>query len=580
MNEGSLVRLIGVICVLSGVAFSLFWSISGSAEYYAIEDQHMRIDSALHDLKSVRVMRERGIPVKATFIDGTSRGVQLAERSQALTPEESVQFYRLPTDAEIFAHWGVSGFSSIGSQASDRLMYAAIFDKRAIEKYFTEYFDDELHEATNARYRIENGEVAISDDAPGQQLNMEEFYKELSNSLAMLSRDPIELHGEESAARVTRSELQKSREVMQGLVNGRGISISFHGRTWPVRGSDLLSIVMPQGEGKFTVDEKALERFAESVGHSLVTNPVIEPRFGIKDGVIVQLAPGKDGEDFSFEELAVSVGSWLVGARGDPDPVFKLSTKTTGTSLSIEQLKKLGITSRIGMARTSFKGSSKDRIHNIKLGSSRVTSKLVMPGEEYSLVKAIGYAEKENGYREEYVIKGDRSKKEAGGGLCQLATTFFRSIIDAGLPVTERHNHKYVVGYYGPGLDATIYDVSVDLKFRNDTSAPILVQAYTEGNDLVVELFGKPDGRAVVTTKPLISNHVSAPPTRYLFTAELPTGEVKCVEKARDGMTTDAQTRVRYADGKTKYQNWHSEYTPWAQVCMVGAPWGTEELPD
>ena len=106
----------------------------------------------------------------------------------------------------------------------------------------------------------------------------------------------------------------------------------------------------------------------------------------------------------------------------------------------------------VGTARTNFTGSSADRRHNIENGIGKLTGILIAPGEEFSAVAAIGTTSVEEGFVAEYVIKDDKSIKELGGGLCQVATTLFRAVLNTGLPVTERTNHSYVVSYYGPGL--------------------------------------------------------------------------------------------------------------------------------
>lgn len=590
-NQGRTHGTVVYVAAILASLFVFFWSYITAADEMSENDQHVRVDAAMHDLRSLRLLRDRGIPIHVTFPDGSASDITLKERSDAISSEESVGFYDLPTSAEILAHWGVGGYSAIGSPSERRLSYVPRYSKLAIEKYFSEYFEDELHPPTPPRFDIENGHVRVTDDAPGQDFDYPAFYTRLDNELSNLERDSLPLDAVSVPSDVRASDLVPRAAFLDRILRGPGILIRYDGYSWPIDMTKLvkkLSLIASSTDAtRVGINSADVESLIASESQSLIKSPVVEPRISIKDGGIVIDKKGMSGQDFSYEPLAESITKWLQDeqmriAQNDnfgPRPSFELTVVKTDPRITLDALARMGINSRIGVARTNFKTSSNDRVHNITLGASRVTGKLVMPGEEYSLVKAIGYAEKENGYREEYVIKGNRSKKEAGGGLCQVATTFFRAMINAGLPVTERHNHRYVVGYYGPGLDATIYDVSVDLKFKNDTGAPVLVQAHTEGRDLVVEFFGKSDGRVAVTSEPVISHKQEAPPTRYLFTSDLPLGDSRCVEHARAGMQTDASTRVTYADGKERVQNWHSEYTPWAQVCLIGAPWGTEPLP-
>ena len=68
-----------------------------------------------------------------------------------------------------------------------------------------------------------------------------------------------------------------------------------------------------------------------------------------------------------------------------------------------------------------------------------------------------------------------------------------------------RQNHSYQVHYYDPqGLDATIYQPSLDLKFANDTGGALWFQ--TEWDDeaatLSVSVFGKARDFTVDIGKP------------------------------------------------------------------------------
>ena len=140
------------------------------------------------------------------------------------------------------------------------------------------------------------------------------------------------------------------------------------------------------------------------------------------------------------------------------------------------------------------------------MATSRLNGVLVAPGEEFSFNKALGDVSAGTGYQQAYVIKGGRTVLGDGGGVCQVSTTLFRALLNAGLPITERRAHSYRVGYYEqgfpPGLDATVYYPTTDLKFKNDTSNHILIQSRVEGVKLIFDIYGPDDGRKVVMEGP------------------------------------------------------------------------------
>jgi len=117
----------------------------------------------------------------------------------------------------------------------------------------------------------------------------------------------------------------------------------------------------------------------------------------------------------------------------------------------------------------------------------------------------LGAITEATGFVPELVIKENVTKPEYGGGLCQISTTIFRAAINAGLDVTERHNHAYPVKYYGvPGFDATIYLPRPDLRFVNNTGKWLMLQSSISGSKLTFQVFGVSDGRNVKIDGPHI----------------------------------------------------------------------------
>ena len=185
-------------------------------------------------------------------------------------------------------------------------------------------------------------------------------------------------------------------------------------------------------------------------------------------------------------------------------------------------------------------------------------------------MRAIGTTTEENGFVKEFVIKENKSVKELGGGLCQVSTTLFRLALASGLPITERQAHRYVVGYYGPGLDATIYGPYPDLRFINDTGHYLLVQGRVDGDDMILEFYGQKDGRSSFVSEPELSDEKPAPDTKYAISADLPFGTQQCSETPRKGVTAEVTYKVAYPSGESKEQIFKSVYQPWQKICLIG----------
>ncbi|OGY43356.1 MAG: hypothetical protein A2731_00665 [Candidatus Buchananbacteria bacterium RIFCSPHIGHO2_01_FULL_39_8] len=198
---------------------------------------------------------------------------------------------------------------------------------------------------------------------------------------------------------------------------------------------------------------------------------------------------------------------------------------------------------------------------------------LIAPNEEFSLLEALGSVDGEHGYKQELVIKGDRTIPEYGGGLCQIGTTTFRAALRSGLPITQRRNHSYRVVYYEPaGMDATIYNPSPDMRFVNDTGYYILFTTRIEGDDLIFEFYGTKDGREVKIDPdpPAIYNVTSSGEPRYIETDELAPGVKKKVESSHKGADTYFKYTVTYPNGEVKEQDFYSHYVAWPEVWLIG----------
>ena len=60
------------------------------------------------------------------------------------------------------------------------------------------------------------------------------------------------------------------------------------------------------------------------------------------------------------------------------------------------------------------------------------------------------------GYKNAGAIVDGEYTDEIGGGVCQVATTVYNAVYDAGYPIVERHNHTLYIASYPEGRDAAI----------------------------------------------------------------------------------------------------------------------------
>lgn len=126
---------------------------------------------------------------------------------------------------------------------------------------------------------------------------------------------------------------------------------------------------------------------------------------------------------------------------------------------------------------------------NLQLAARNINNSVVMPGETFSTEKAIGPTTIENGFVEANTYVGGQVVPGVGGGVCQVASTLYNTILRAGIIPTERMNHMMKVTYVPIGLDATLADNLIDLKFQNDFDYPLVIHSYAYNGSLTIELW-------------------------------------------------------------------------------------------
>jgi vancomycin resistance protein YoaR len=295
--------------------------------------------------------------------------------------------------------------------------------------------------------------------------------------------------------------------------------------------------------------------------------------FRFENGKVLEFKPEVVGRIIDVPSFKKVLEDTLVSAEKEE---VEIPVILTYPKIKAGDVNNLGIKELIGEGKSSFSHSIPGRVFNVNLASSRINSTIVPPGEVFSFNKAVGDISRASGYQSAYIISGGKTVLGDGGGVCQVSTTVFRAAMNAGLPITERKAHAYRVGYYEqdskPGVDATVYNPTADLKFLNDTANHILIQTYVDTNNLKmrVEIYGTKDGRISKVTEPVISSQSAPLPTVYEDDPSLPLGQTKQIDWAAWGAKVSFNYSVK-KDGVTVFEKtFYSNYQPWAAVYLKG----------
>jgi len=203
----------------------------------------------------------------------------------------------------------------------------------------------------------------------------------------------------------------------------------------------------------------------------------------------VRIVPERFGLALKSAESLRGIEAWArKGARG---PV-RLAAAATAPRIKAQDLRP--VTSVIARFSTPLGSSSANRRHNIRLATASISGFVLMPGDVFSYDAVVGQRTAKEGYRLAPVIQGGRLVPGAGGGACQVSSTLYNAALLSGMEIVQRSHHSQPVSYLPPGRDAAVWWGVFELKFRNPTDSPMVLQGSVGARFLTFLVLGKPGG--------------------------------------------------------------------------------------
>lgn len=454
--------------------------------------------------------------------------------------------------------WFLIGFLITGITIASivAIIFQNIYKERAIPGVFVDNVD-----VSKKNY----SEVKDIFDEKNKRMESSTFTLTYEDQIATFSAETLNIGYNSELIATQAVSVGKSKDIISNFFN---IISSY------LNGTTLKS--------SFTYDDDVLIEKLKPFEEKAYIAP-IDAQFQVENNRVIAFKESVNGKRLDIEGAIkfIKNRSIEVAESGEKQVFFyEIKDIVLKPDVTTEEANEFGIVEPIGEGLSYFPHSIPSRIFNVNLASQRVNGILVKPGEEFSFVKYLGDVSKLTGYKEAYIIQGGKTVLGDGGGVCQVSTTLFRAILNSGLPITERRPHAYRVSYYEsqspPGLDATVYHPTVDLKFKNDTGNYILIQSYIdlENQSLRYVLYGKKDGREVELTTPVVTNVIPAPEPLNQDDPTLPKGTVKQIDFAAAGATVVFGRTVK-KDGKVIIdEKYTSRYSPWRAVYLVGTKEG------
>ena len=288
------------------------------------------------------------------------------------------------------------------------------------------------------------------------------------------------------------------------------------------------------------------------------------------------LTPSVTGRTIDIDATVKAINDAVAQGKHTIPLVMQETQPAAADNATAQQL---GITQLIEQQTSYFYGSPAARIQNIQTAAARFDGVLVAPGETFSMGQTLGDVSLNSGFAEALIIYGNRTITGVGGGVCQVSTTLFRTVLNAGFPVAERVPHAYRVSYYEEtssgtmdpnlaGMDATVYFPLVDFQFTNDSQYWILMETHVGSDYLTWQFYSTPDGRSVTINTTGPQNIVPAPPPSFVENPDLPSNvKMQQTDIAVNGADVDV-TRTVTKNGAVYFQDeYKTHYEPWQAVC-------------
>jgi vancomycin resistance protein YoaR len=238
-------------------------------------------------------------------------------------------------------------------------------------------------------------------------------------------------------------------------------------------------------------------------------------------------------------------------------------------ALTTKDAKALGISERVSTFTTDMGVSSPNRIWNVHLLGNYLEGTIVKAGGTFSYNEVVGPRTIERGFREGQMIFGGVLIPSIGGGVCQTATTIFNAAFEAGLPVSERHNHSWYISHYPMGRDATVSWGGPDLVFKNDLKHAILIDVSYTDTTFTISFYGTKQGRKVTSTTADPTNYTQ-PKMQYAIDPTAVPGSKTVVAGGGPGFDTNVHRKV-YEHGKLiRDDDFFTRYTPENPTTVYG----------
>lgn len=292
--------------------------------------------------------------------------------------------------------------------------------------------------------------------------------------------------------------------------------------------------------------------------------PAVDAHFYQDEDGKIQIEPEKEGKELDLGGLISKLGNpWSY------QEVYFLPIKTISPQVCSENLKEK-LPNNLWAQYTTKLVDIPNRTENVRLASKMLDGVIIGPGKSFSFNESVGPRIKERGYRPAKIVVAGKFQDGVGGGVCQVSSTLYNTLLLSGLEIKERYNHSLRIAYVGLGRDATVVYGCKDLKFYNQTPHYLILRTKLEGLRLTISIYGSdafPFKEIMVRTKTLKVYQ----PTRKYVVNELLNEESKVIKRGRKGYLVETSRDFMQEEGKITEVVSRDYYAPTSTIVAIKA---------
>ena len=422
-----------------------------------------------------------------------------------------------------------------------------------------------------------------------------DFAKKISDSMLGISGSSSFIA--EAVAAPSRTTYEQAQQTSDGINRSiaAGATFTYENDSWTASPEDLASwtkVEVKEADNGYELvasinEDAAIPAVVKGVKANVTSEDVTVSIAKFADEIIVSTSG--DGEiplvAPAVQELGVALygedGKTFSDTTASSPGEFAIETSNAPGALTFDEAVDLGILTVIGEYTTEFSNyeGTENRNHNIRTVADILNDTIIEAnGGEWSYNDHSGDTTKDPPFASAGSIIGGEHVDSIGGGICQVATTVFNAVFEAGMPVSERHNHTEHMHSYPDGRDAAVSYGELDLRWVNDTPSDIILKMSYTDHSVTARLYSVYTGRTVTSEQgEWIMGETYT--TKFEESDWLSAGQYYTDTAGEDGSSITVTRKVTDASGEVLIdESYTSVYQPKKEVIIVGPGTDTEPL--